>query len=599
MFQVLLALQNMERSVIGLPGVRAEVVAPGAGVAKFDLSFALRELRDGDREPNGITGVVEYSTDLFEAATVESVVARLVRLLDAVATAPGTPLSGLELVGPAERHQLLDGYNDSRRDLEPMDTVTLFTRAARQNPDAVALVHEDQVVRYGELAERADRLAHWLRAAGVGAESVVAVRMKRSPELVTAVLGIWKAGAAYLPVDPDYPAERIAYMLDDARPTCVLDELPDLTGLPGTDPGVRPHPDSPAYLIYTSGSTGRPKGVVASHRGVHSLLTTQRERLGVGPGSRVLQFASPSFDAAFWEICMGLLSGATLVLAPAERLLPGLALASVVAEHGVTHVTLPPSALAVLPEDALPGVTLVVAGEACPPDLTARWSAGRRMINAYGPTETTVCATTSAPLSGAGVPPLGTPVVDARVYVLDARLRPVPHGVVGELYLAGAGLARGYLNRHALTAERFVADPFGAPGSRMYRTGDLARRRTDGTLEFAGRVDHQIKVRGFRVEPGEVEAALTEHPSVAGTTPTRRATPPPEPARSTSGTPPSRRSTARTVTPPSARTSRAGTAPTTVHRSHWSTCGSGAPTPSTASSAWRPSGSWRSASAPD
>ncbi|EST31002.1 non-ribosomal peptide synthetase, partial [Streptomyces roseochromogenus] len=516
MFQVLLALQNMERSVIGLPGVRAEVVAPGAGVAKFDLSFALRELRDGDREPNGITGVVEYSTDLFEAATVESVVARLVRLLDAVATAPGTPLSGLELVGPAERHQLLDGYNDSRRDLEPMDTVTLFTRAAGQDPDAVALVHEDRVVRYGELAERADRLAHWLRAAGVGAESVVAVRMKRSPELVTAVLGIWKAGAAYLPVDPDYPAERIAYMLDDARPACVLDELPDLTGLPGTDPGVRPHPDSPAYLIYTSGSTGRPKGVVASHRGVHSLLATQRERLGVGPGSRVLQFASPSFDAAFWEICMGLLSGATLVLAPADRLLPGVALASVVAEHGVTHVTLPPSALAVLPEDALPGVTLVVAGEACPPDLTARWSAGHRMINAYGPTETTVCATTSAPLSGAGVPPLGTPVVNARVYVLDAYLRPVPHGVVGELYLAGAGLARGYLNRPALTAERFVADPFGAPGSRMYRTGDLARRRADGTLEFAGRVDHQIKVRGFRVEPGEVEAALTEHPSVAG-----------------------------------------------------------------------------------
>ncbi|MEU7717503.1 amino acid adenylation domain-containing protein [Streptomyces tibetensis] len=516
MFQVLLALQNMERSVIGLPGVHAEVVAPGAGVAKFDLSFALREVRDGDREPNGITGVVEYSTDLFDAATVESVVARLVRLLEAAVTAPGTPLSELELVGPAERHQLLDGYNDSRRDLEPLDSVTLFTRVVRQDPNAVALVHEDLVISYGELAERADRLAHWLRAAGVGAESVVAVRMKRSPELVTAVLGIWKAGAAYLPVDPDYPAERIAYMLEDAKPACVLNELPDLAAVPGTDPGLRPHPDSPAYLIYTSGSTGRPKGVVASHRGVHSLLTAQRERLGAGPGSRVLQFASPSFDAAFWEICMGLLSGATLVLASADRLLPGPALASVVAEHDVTHVTLPPSALAVLDEDALPGVTLVVAGEACPPDLAGRWSAGRRMVNAYGPTETTVCATMSAPLSGPGVPPLGTPVVNARVYVLDEYLRAVPHGVVGELYVAGAGLARGYLNRPALTAERFVADPFGTPGSRMYRTGDLARRRADGTLEFAGRVDHQIKVRGFRIEPGEVEAALTEHPEVVG-----------------------------------------------------------------------------------
>ncbi|MGK5496592.1 amino acid adenylation domain-containing protein [Streptomyces sp. URMC 125] len=513
MFQVLLALQNMERSDLRLPGLRAEVVAPGAGVAKFDLSFALRELRDAYRNPGGITGVVEYSTDLFDAATVDSLIARWIRLLDAATAAPGTPLGRLDLVGPAERRQLLDGYNDSRRDLEPLDTVTLF---GRQDPEATALVHGDRTLTYGRLGARANRVAHWLRASGVGAESVVAVRMRRSPELVTAILGIWKAGAAYLPVDPDYPAERIAYMLRDAEPACVLDELPDLAGLPDTDPGVRPHPDQPAYLVYTSGSTGRPKGVVASHRGVHSLLTAQRERLGVGPGSRVLQFASPSFDAAFWEMCMGLLSGATLVLESADRLLPGPALAAVVAEHRVTHVTLPPSALAVLPGDALPEVTLVVAGEACPPDLAARWSAGRRMINAYGPTETTVCATMSAPLSGAGVPPLGTPIADARVYVLDERLSPVPHGVVGELYLAGAGLARGYLNRPGLTAERFVADPFGPPGTRMYRTGDLARRRTDGTLEFAGRADHQIKVRGFRVEPGEVEAVLTEHPEVAG-----------------------------------------------------------------------------------
>ncbi|MGW2788133.1 amino acid adenylation domain-containing protein, partial [Streptomyces populi] len=329
-----------------------------------------------------------------------------------------------------------------------------------------------------------------------------------------AVLGVLKAGAAYLPVDPAYPAARIAYMLDDARPTVVIDDPATVTGgnWPDTDPRTALDVRHPAYVIYTSGSTGRPKGVVVSHTGVSGLVAAQAERLGVAPGSRVLQFASPSFDASFWDLCGAVLTGAALVLAPSEAPLEALT------DRGldVTHVTLPPSALAAVESADLTATTLVVAGEACAPELVDRWAPGRRMINAYGPTETTVCATMSEPLSpGSGVPPIGRPVAGFRVYVLDERLRVVPPGVTGELYVAGPGLARGYLNRPGLTAGRFVACPFGPAGARMYRTGDLVRRRTDSRLEYVGRADDQVKVRGFRVELGEVEAALAEHPAVA------------------------------------------------------------------------------------
>ncbi|NEY33948.1 amino acid adenylation domain-containing protein, partial [Streptomyces sp. PRKS01-65] len=418
----------------------------------------------------------------------------------------------------------------------------LFEARAERCSGAVALVYGDVTLSYAELDARANRLARLLMARGVGPERVVACALGRSVDLYVAMLAVMKAGGVYLPVDPDYPPQRIAYMLTDAEPVLVLtakgmtsrldvdsvpvvavDDAGTMTECEGfssakvtdAERGGVLSPSNAAYVIYTSGSTGLPKGVVVSHAGIGALAASQIERFGVRESSRVLQFASPSFDASISEVCMAWLSGAALVAAPAPRLLPGTALGDLVAESAITHITLPPSALAVLSPDLLTGVECVaVAGEACPPDVVERWSATHRLINAYGPTEATVCATMSQPLTGRRVPPLGHPVLGARVHVLDDALRPVPAGSVGELYIAGTGLARGYAGRAATTAERFVADPFGPAGSRMYRSGDLVRRRSDGELEFVGRADDQVKVRGYRIEPGEIETALRDHPLV-------------------------------------------------------------------------------------
>ena len=392
---------------------------------------------------------------------------------------------------------------------------------------------EDQSLSYGGLEARANQLAHHLRAVGVGPEVVVGLCIERSLEMLIGLLGILKAGGGYLPLDPSYPHERLSYMLRDAgAPVLVtqsgLRERLDASGVgcvvcldtdgaaiarhPTCAPALAPDPHSLAYVIYTSGSTGTPKGVAVTHGGIPNLAAAQIEALAIGSEARLLQFASLSFDATVWEISAGLASGARLVLPEAER--SGESLAKLICGQQVTHATLPPAVLATLSED-LPLANLVVAGEACPADLAARWSVGRRMINAYGPTEVTVCATMSDPLAGAGDPPIGRPISNTRVYVLDGGLEPVPVGVAGELYIAGAGLARGYLGRAALTVERFVADAYGPAGSRMYRSGDLVRWRADGTLEFLGRSDDQVKLRGFRIEPGEIAAVLMRHPAVA------------------------------------------------------------------------------------
>ncbi|MFC8226301.1 non-ribosomal peptide synthase/polyketide synthase [Streptomyces sp. NPDC057287] len=511
LFQTGLVVQNAPGRDFSLPGLQVSGMTVSTGTARLDLTFGFAEEYGPDGEPAGLSGAIEYSTDLFDRATVEILTARWTRLLAAVADAPDRPIGGIDLLSAEEHGVLLPALEDGPTG---ESLPRLFAARVVAAPDAVALVCGETELSYAELDARANRFAHALIARGVGPEQVVAVSLPRSMESVIAVLGVLKAGASYLPVDPAYPQSRIAYMLDDARPAVVVDNPAMVTegDWPDTDPDIALDIRHPAYVIYTSGSTGRPKGVVVSHAGVSGLVAAQVDRLGVAQGSRVLQFASPSFDASFWDLCSALLTGAALVLAPAEAPLEALT------DRGlpVTHVTLPPSALAALDGAELTATTLVVAGEACPPELVQRWAPGRRMINAYGPTETTVCATMSDPLSpGPGVPPIGRPVAGFGTYVLDERLRIVPPGVPGELYVAGPGLARGYLDRPGLTAGRFTACPFGPTGARMYRTGDLVRQRADGDLEYVGRADQQVKVRGFRVELGEVEAVLAEHPAVA------------------------------------------------------------------------------------
>ncbi|MFH9426631.1 amino acid adenylation domain-containing protein, partial [Streptomyces sp. NPDC017529] len=542
LFQIALAMNNTATVEYGLPGTEAEEVTVSTGTAKVDLTFAVRERRDAEQAPAGLEGEAEFRTDLFDRATVEGLLARLRRLLEAAVADPDQAIGSLEILSPAERHALLGTAGGTTPAQAPATLPELFAAQVARTPDAVAVETPDTRLGYAELNARANRLARLLAARGAGPERVVALALPRSADLVTAVLGVLKTGAAYLPVDPGYPAARIAYLLRDTAPALLVTDHATGAALPDTDvPGLcldaddtaralREQPDTdltdadrtapalpacPAYVIHTSGSSGAPKGVLVPHSGVASLAATQRERLGAGPDSRVLHFASPSFDASFWELCMALLTGARLVIAPADRLLPGAPLAETVAAYGVTHLTLPPSTLAALAPDSLPeGLTLVVAGEACPAELVELWAPGRVLVNAYGPTEATVCVSMSGPLGGGGVPPIGRAVWGVRVFVLDGGLRPVPVGVVGELYVGGVGLARGYVGRCGLTAERFVACPFGGVGERMYRTGDVVRWRVDGELEFVGRSDGQVKVRGFRVEPGEVEAVLGAHPGV-------------------------------------------------------------------------------------
>ncbi|MFG2026730.1 amino acid adenylation domain-containing protein [Streptomyces sp. NPDC048825] len=488
---------------------------------------------------------VTYRQDLFEAGTAERIADHYATLLADALTRPGTPVGELELLAAEERRRIVEEWNDTDHDVPSRTWPELFAEQVRLRPDAVALVFEDTRLTYAEVDERASRLAHALIARGAGPERVVALAVPRSAELIIAEVAVLKSGAAYLPVDTDYPADRISYMLTDAAPAClvttteaaadippsdgmdrlILDE-PDTVRELGQRPAHGPTPEAlstgnAAYVIYTSGSTGRPKGVVLSHAGVAKLVATQTERFGIGPHSRVLQFASPSFDVAFWDLCLGLLSGGRLVVVPTEGRVPGAPLAEYAHAHGITFMILPPALLAAMPEDIeLPPATLLAGTERVSPELVGRYARGRMMFNAYGPTEATTNSTLGLcdPDTPSGtIVPIGVPDPGTRAYVLDARLKPVPAGVAGELYLGGAGLARGYLGRPDLTAERFVAAPAdiaAAPGERLYRTGDLVRWKADGRLEFLGRADSQVKIRGFRIEPGEIESVLRGHPAV-------------------------------------------------------------------------------------
>ena len=412
----------------------------------------------------------------------------------------------------------------------------LIEAQVERSPESVAFLFERQSISYREMNARANQVAHHLRALGVQPDVTVGICMERSPEMVLGLVGILKAGGAYVPLDPAYPKDRLAFTLADSQVPVLVTQRRLLETLPATaahslcldpewwwstqesteNPARGATPDDLAYVIYTSGSTGRPKGVEVEHRGLASLVETQFRVCGVGPRDRVLQFCSLSFDPSIFEIGIALRTGATLVLAPQSSLLPGPALARVLRDQCVTTIVLPPSVLSPLPDEPFPSLrTLIVGAEPVTAEFVKRWGDGRRIFNIYGATETTVFSTIAECRADGRKPSIGRPIANTRVFILDSRLRPVPVGVPGELYVGGAGVARGYLGRPDLTAARFVPDPFGeAPGGRLYRTGDLARYLADGNIEFLGRVDNQVKVRGHRIEPEEIEAVLAQHPGV-------------------------------------------------------------------------------------
>jgi amino acid adenylation domain-containing protein len=445
---------------------------------------------------------------------------------------PSRSLRSVRLLGEREQRTLIDEYSTGPVVSARACVADRFLAQAERAPDAVALSRNGHIMSYRELRARVLELAGRLRRHGIGAELRVAIFAHRSFELIVGILGALEAGATYVPIDPSDPVERIAFLLDDAAPALVLVQaglncpaaVPALaldTCVPVDDARHepvqrRPGPRDAAYLIYTSGSTGAPRGVLVEHGSLANLVSAQAEAFRAAVGTRVLQFASPSFDASVSEIFVALCHGATLCLASHDELLPGPALIGLLERERIHVLKMPPSALAALPEAPLPDLTTIMAaGECCPEEIVARWSTGRTFVNVYGPTETTVCAALGPCVSGDGTPTVGRPLANVRLYVLDAAGELAPVGVTGELHIAGAGVARGYWNRPDVTAERFLPDRFAGAPARMYRTGDLARWRLDGRLEILGRRDRQLKVRGYRIEPAEIESVLLAHPAVA------------------------------------------------------------------------------------
>ena len=534
LFQVMLVLQNTPSANARMPGLALEPIETGGAVAKFDLSLCVSE------EAGQLSCAFEYNTDLFDASTIARMADHFTRLLHAIVQDPACRIADLPMLGTGERSQLLVGWNDTARDYPRTQAVhQLFEAQVEQVPEALALVYEGAELTYAELNARANRLAHHLRTLGVGPDVLVGVCVERSPEMIVGLLAILKAGGAWLPLDPAYPKDRLAFMLADARPLLVLTRQHLRDALPGcgaifcldseadalahyatANPVNLAAPSNLAYVIYTSGSTGKPKGTLLQHGGLCNRVSPQSNAFAIAPSQRVLQFASLNFDASTWEIFLALSCGATLCMVPPEGLMPGGPLERTLQQLAINFTLLPPVVLNAMPDIALPDLdTLVVGGEACPRELVERWGHGRVFFNAYGPTEATICASVHrCHRHDRGLPPIGRPVANTQVYLLDGYLNPVPAGVAGELYIAGDGLARGYLNRPGLTAEKFIPNPFSpVPGARMYRSGDLARYRTDGEIEYLGRIDSQVKIRGFRIELGEVETALAALPGVRDT----------------------------------------------------------------------------------
>ncbi|GGK97911.1 amino acid adenylation domain-containing protein [Nocardia jinanensis] len=531
LFQVMLAFQNLATTDFELPGLSVSAVEADTGTSLFDLQVTVSDSHDSTGAPTGISGGITYATDLFDEATATTIVDRLLRLLDAMATDPGRPVHDVDLLGTDERAAELVWWNTTAYPLGPDETLaSVFTDSVHTHRDLPAVTTADETLTYAQFASRVNRLARLLISRGVGPETLVALRMRRSVDQVTAMYAVLAAGGGYVPVDPDHPADRIDYMLDTANPVAVLSTLDDLDASgyddsPVTDSERRTplRPENVAYVLFTSGSTGRPKGVSVPHRAVLNQLHWINGTYSLTPDDVVLQKTPATFDVSVWELFATLSVGARMIIAAPYGHTDPTYLAETIAAHQVTVTSFVPSMLAAF-ADAAPAHSLaslralLVGGEAFGPEVVA---AARRVMpdvglhNLYGPTEFTLHATEHLVTEDdGGNIPMGTPVWNVRAYVLDSRLQPSPPGVAGDLYLAGTQVARGYQDRPGLTAERFVPDPF-ATGDRLYRTGDLARRLPRGELEYLGRTDFQVKLRGLRIELGEIEAVLAEHDTVA------------------------------------------------------------------------------------
>lgn len=532
LFQVKFMLQNAPREDLKLPGLTLSLLDLENTTAKLDLSLDMYEA------DSGLMGAFEYNTDLFDTATIERLTEHFRNVLSGIVNNPERRLSDVPLLTLAERHQLLVEWNATKVEYARNQCFhQLFESQVKRTPDNIAVVFKNKQLTYRELNQRANQLAYYLRKLDVGPETIVGICVERSLNMIVSVLGIIKAGGAYLPLDPTYPAERLAFMLSDSQVPMLLTTQTLVEKLPEHNAQVvcldtdwttitqeqeqnldnQVTVENLAYLIYTSGSTGTPKGVLVTHAGLANLTEDKVRTCRVQPDSHILQFFSLSFDASIPELVMSLGSGAALHLGSPEDLLPGPALVQLLREQAITHITLPPSALAVLPDDIeLPALQMVlVGGEAPSSELIAQWSKGRLFINAYGPTETTVNASMVPCGNDGHTIPTVRPAANKQLYILDRHLQPVPIGVLGELHIGGVGLAQGYLNRPQKTAETFIPNPFSdEPGSRLYKTGDLACYRSDGHIRLLGRLDHQVKIRGFRIEPGEIEALLTQHSTV-------------------------------------------------------------------------------------
>ncbi|MET8225186.1 amino acid adenylation domain-containing protein [Streptomyces sp. NPDC005301] len=519
LFQVMFAWQSFEKADFELPGLSVQFEQYLTQTSLADLFFSLAVTDTGT-----LRGDLMYATQLFDRDTAQDIAARFVRVLTQVAAAPTAPLSTIEVLGRDERDWLVRRVNDTAHPVTATTLPDAFEAQVRRDPERVAVIAEDETLTYEEFNRRANKLAHWLIEQGAGPEQLVAVKIPRSVDLLVAVYGVVKAGAAYVPLDTELPKDRVRHVLAGAKPLLLLDGvLPDTSGYPHTDPQRTLSPDNAAYVIFTSGSTGGPKGVPVAHRSIMNRIQWGLEHFDVTVEDRMLVSTSASFDASVPEMFSNLQMGASIVVAGADGRRDPAYLAGLIQREQVTGAFFVPSLLSAFVTEPTAGDCtslrwIEVAAEAFPAALANRFTdllPGCSANNLYGPTEATVEVTGWQHVPGADRVPIGAPIWNNQVYVLDAALRPVAPGVAGELYLAGTCLARGYLGQSALTSERFVACPFGPAGARMYRTGDLVKFNKDGQVEYLGRTDSQVKVRGFRIELGEIEHVLSGHPSVA------------------------------------------------------------------------------------